>query len=298
MSVIILLALLANFLWGSAAPSIKTGYQLFTIAANDTASQILFAGLRFTLAGILAILLGSLLNGKFLKPTIAALPKIFVLAMFQTVIQYIFYYIGLAHTTGVKASILNPTNVFISILLSSFVFRMEKLTVRKLIGCLIGFAGVLLINVSPGSLDLDVSLAGEGCIMLSTTAYAFSYVIMKVFSANENPVMLSGYQFVAGGLIMIVIGLVMGGRLTTITPAGAVLLLYLAIISAVAYSAWSLLMKYNPVSKISVFGFLNPVFGVLLSTIILHESSEFGVKGLAALVLACTGIVIVNRDKA
>ena len=295
--VIIFLAAFANLLWGSAAPCIKTGYKLFAIAADDTATQILFAGVRFTLGGILAVVLGSLMQGQVLKPGRKAMPKVVVLAMLQTVIQYTLYYIGLAHTTGVKASILNPTNVFVAILISSLLFKLEKLTVRKLLGCLIGFAGVILINVAPGSLDFNISLLGEGCIMLSCTAYAFSYVVMKIFSVDENPVMLSGYQFVVGGLIMVMIGFMMGGRLTTVTLGGVALMLYLAMVSAVAYSVWSLLMKYNPVSKISVFTFLNPVFGVLLSTIILSEGSEFGFKGLVALVLACMGIIIVNRSK-
>ena len=57
--VVVGLAVLANMLWGSAAPVIKTGYRLFEVAADDTASQILFAGIRFFLAGILAI--GSIL---------------------------------------------------------------------------------------------------------------------------------------------------------------------------------------------------------------------------------------------
>lgn len=66
--VVCLLALVCCLLWGSAFPCIKIGYGLFGIAADDRASQILFAGLRFTLAGLLAILFGSLFNRRFLKP--------------------------------------------------------------------------------------------------------------------------------------------------------------------------------------------------------------------------------------
>lgn len=295
--IVVALAVLANLLWGSAAPAIKTGYQLFNISSGDTAVQILFAGIRFTLAGLMVILLGSLLNGKPLKPSARSVPKILALSMLQTVIQYTLYYIGLAHTTSVKTAILNPTNVFIGILLSCVVFRMEKLTVQKVVGCLVGFAGVLLSNISPGSFNLDMTLTGEGFIMLSATVYAFSCVFIKLFSRNDNPVMLSGYQFFTGGLIMTVIGLAMGGRLTCATLPGIALLLYLAMVSAVAYSVWSLLLKYNPLSKISVFGFLVPVFGVLLSALALGEGDEVGLNVFAALVLACSGIVIVNREK-
>ena len=219
--------------------------------------------------------------------------------MLQTVIQYTFFYIGCAHASGVKVSIVVATNVFVDIIISSLLFRQEKLTGRKLIGCLIGFAGVVLVNLSSaGGLDFQMSFAGEGCILLSTVAYAFSYVTMKSYSKTEDPVMLSGYQFILGGLIMIAIGLAFGGRLGTVNGPGLLLLVYLALVYAVAYSVWSLLMKYNPVSRVSVFGFMNPVFGVLLSALLLGESGQaFGAQGLIALTLVCTGILIVNRGK-
>ena len=59
--VVAILACFCCLLWGSAFPSIKIGYQLFHIDSADTGSQLLFAGYRFTLAGILVILAGSLL---------------------------------------------------------------------------------------------------------------------------------------------------------------------------------------------------------------------------------------------
>ena len=297
--VVVTLAVLANLLWGSAAPVIKIGYRLLQIRTDHIPSLILFAGTRFTLAGVLAVLLGSLLGGKLLLPKKSSLSKIGVLAMLQTVIQYTFFYIGCAHASGVKVSIVVATNVFVGILISSLLYRQEKLTGRKLTGCLIGFAGVVLVNLSSaGGLDFQMSFAGEGCILLSTVAYAFSYVTMKSYSKTEDPVMLSGYQFILGGLIMIVIGLAFGGRLGTVNGPGLLLLVYLALVSAVAYSVWSLLMKYNPVSRVSVFGFMNPVFGVLLSALLLGESGQaFGTQGLIALALVCTGILVVNRGK-
>ena len=107
--------------------------------------------------------------------------------------------------------------------------------------------------------------------------------------------MLSGYQFVAGGLIMVIVGLLMGGRLTEWNVRGVSMLLYLAAVSAVAYSLWGVLLKYNPVSKVSVFGFMNPVFGVILSAILLHEGESLGLMSILSLLLVCAGIYIVNR---
>ncbi len=287
-------ALLCCALWGSAFPCIKIGYQLFEIPSDATATQILFAGCRFTLAGILAIIIGSVLNHKILIPKQGSWGKIAKLCMLQTVAQYLFFYIGLANTSGVKASIIEGVNVFISILVASLIFRQEKLTARKMLGCIIGFAGVILVNITAG-IDMAFTFTGDGFIVLSTIAYAFSSVMIKRYSQEENPVTLSGYQFVLGGLIMVVCGLLMGGRLTVISGAGIAMLLYLAVISAVAYSMWGVLLKYNPVSRVTVFGFMNPVFGVILSAFFLKESDSVGVVCILALILVCAGIYIVNR---
>lgn len=290
-------ALLCCALWGSAFPCIKIGYRLFDIASGDVAAQILFAGCRFTLAGVLALAIGSALNREWLVPKRRSYGRIAKLALLQTVAQYIFFYVGLANTTGVKASIIEGVNVFIAILVASLLFHQEKLSAAKILGCVIGFAGVVLVNISGGGLDFGFHFTGEGFIFLSTIAYAFSSVFLKRYSKEDNPVLLSGWQFVFGGLVMIVCGLLAGGRLSEWSVAGVLMLLYMAVISAVAYSLWGILLKYNPVSKVAVFGFMNPVFGVILSAILLHEGNSIGVMCLVSLALVCAGIYIVNRGE-
>lgn len=295
--VVCVLAIVCCLLWGSAFPSIKVGYQMFQVEATDTAAQILFGGCRFTLAGILVILLGSMMKGRLLKPSKVAVPKILKICMLQTVVQYFFFYVGLAHTTGVKGSIVEASNVFLAILVSSLMFRMEKLDVKKVIGCVIGFAGVVIVNLNGQDISMSFNLLGDGFIFISALAYALSSVLIKKYSQTEDPVMLSGYQFTAGGLIMVIGSLAAGGRLGTFSPAAGLLLLYMAMISAVAYTLWGILLKYNPVSKVAVFGFTNPIFGVILSALILGEGGAFGMRSLVALVLVCVGIFIVNWVK-
>lgn len=291
-------ALICCALWGSAFPCIKIGYQMFEIPQDAVATQILFAGLRFTLAGILVILIGSVLSGNLLKINRQNALKILKLSLLQTVLQYLFFYIGLANTTGVKASIIEGVNVFIAIFVASLIFRQEKLTMGKLAGCLIGFAGVVLVNLNGNGLDMSFHLNGEGFIFLSTVAYAFSSVYLKRYSKTENPVLLSGWQFVAGGLVMTIMGLLMGGKITKVTATGIAMLFYLACISAVAYSLWGILLKYNPVSRVAVFGFMNPVFGVILSAFLLGEREQAsGIKSIIALILVSIGIYITAKVK-
>lgn len=296
MIVVIALATICDLLWGSAFPFIKLGYQVFQIPSDATATQILFAGLRFTLAGILVILFMSIVKGQFLMPkSMKTVSRICILSCFQTILQYVLFYIGLAHTNGVKGSIIEASNVFIAIFVASLIFRQEKLTSKKLIGSLIGFAGVVFINLKGLTFDLNI---GDICIFLSTFAYAMSSVLLKRYSKEEDSVMLSGYQFLLGGIFMIIAGLVFGGRLTVFTFNGGVLLLYLAFISAMAYSLWATLLTYNPISKVAVMGFLNPVFGVILSAIILKEGDVINYRSVIALILVCIGICIVYwREK-
>ena len=281
-------------LWGSAAPAIKIGYELLEIPQESVNTQILFAGLRFTIAGLLTICIASLMMRQPAVPRKDSWPMIRNLSVFQTVLQYIFYYIGLAHTSGVNASIITGSQVFLVILLACFLFRTEKMTGRKLLGCVLGFAGVILINLNGGSLGGGLSLKGEGCIFMSSLSYSVSSILIKGYSVRENPLILSGYQFALGGVVMLLCGIISGGHLGTITLPALVLLLYLGLVSTVAYAMWAVLLKYNPVSRVAVYGFMTPMFGVIFSTLFLGEGQGLELRSIGALVLVCLGILTVN----
>ncbi len=296
--IVCLIAGLCSLLWGSAFPMLKIGYEQFSISSDDTASQILFAGIRFLIAGILAVIMGSIAKKKLLIPKKCDIIPSFKLCLFQTVLQYFFFYIGLANTTGVKASVIIGANVFIAILISCLVFRTEKINSKKIAGSAVGFAGIIIINLS-GLTDGSLSFTGEGFVLFSTVAYAFSSSLMKKYSDRHDTTLLSSWQFIFGGIIMIAGGLVMGGTVSADSAADAGILIYLAFLSAAAYSMWSTLLKYNNVSSVAVYGFMNPMFGFILSALLLNEKGEaFGIKGISAIILVCVGIFIVNkRDK-
>ncbi len=291
------IACLCCLLWGSATPSIKIGYEWFGIGANDLASRILFAGVRFTLAGVLAVIFGSIIASKRLVPQKGSWGMICKLGMTQTVFQYLFFYMGVAYTTGVKTAIINGTHTFIAILIACLIFKYEKLTVKKLIGCIMGFAGVVIINYDPSEMTGGFTLKGEGALLIAAVAYGLSSALVKKYSQLEEPVVLSGYQFIFGGIIMTICGFVMGGQLTGWCLKSVMLLIYLALISSVAYSLWSVLLKHNSIGKVAVYAFMNPIFTVFLSCIILDESSSFGWRLVVALGLVCGGIYMVNRVK-
>ena len=288
-------ATLANLLWGSASPCIKLGFRCFGVESADVMSQILFAGVRFTLAGVLTVLFGSLLRRRLLLPKAGSGGMILTLALVQTALQYGLFFVGLSHAPSFKGSIISPTSSFFALLFAALLFRQERLNVRKVIGCLIGFAGVVLVSLS-GSLDGSFRFVGEGFLILAAASYGMSSVLIKRFSVREDPVVLSGWQFILGGLLMTTAGLLGGGRLRAAEPGAWPLLLYLGSLAAVAYTLWSLLLQRHPVSRITVFAFLNPVFGVVLSALLLGEGKLLDLpRCLLAIVLVCLGVWIVNR---
>ncbi|MBR4890439.1 MAG: DMT family transporter [Clostridia bacterium] len=282
-------------LWGSATPFIKMGYAL-TLPVKDTASTILYAGMRFCFAGLLTILFYSIARRKFLYPKKENLGRVVTVSCFQTIIQYIFFYIGLANTSGVKGTVLSGSNAFFALLVASLIFRQEKLNLKKILACILGFAGIILVNIN--GLDFNMNFTGDCFVLFSTIAYAFSSVLVKRYSAYEDPVVISGYQFLFGGIVMMIAGFISGGRVAFTSIEALLVLIYLALLSAVAYGLWGVLLKHNPVSKVTIYSFMIPVFGVILSNLMLtEESSVPAVNLIITLILICTGVLIINYKK-
>ena len=290
---LVALATLCCLLWGSAVPAVKWGYGLIGIAPGDTPSLLLFAGLRFCLAGLM-LLAYSLVSGRPIAMTPRRFGEVALLGLGQTTLQYVCYYIGLAHTSAVKTSILSSTLVFFSVLLAHFIYSDDKLTGRKLLGCLIGFAGVVAVNfAAAGTLDFHFSLLGEGLLLVSTFAGSLAAIYGRRLSQSMDATVMTGWQLLLGGLVLTAMGWLGGGRLAQFSVAAGALVIYLAAVSAVAFAVWSLLLKHNPVGSVAVFNFEIPIFGAILAALVLGES-VLEWKNLAALVLVSIGIWLVT----
>ena len=288
-------AIICCILWGSAFPCVKIGYKLFDIDTSHVPSLILFAGTRFSLAGILVILFGSITQRRFVYPKLKNLWRVGLVSLFQTAAQYTFFYIGLANTAGVKASVLNGLGVFFTIIAACFLFRTEKFNLIKLAGCILGFGGVILINLG-GDFSFKFTLLGEGFVIFSGLSAAVAAGLVKIFSKHEDTTALCGYQFFIGGIILIIIGAAVGGKIHPNSVGSYFMLFYLAFLSACAFTLQGFLLKYNPVSRVAVFKSTNPIFGAVFSAIILGESEQLlSYTTLIALVLVCAGIFVINK---
>lgn len=292
----VLLAVLCNSLWGSAFPFIKMGYRLFAIDSADTASILCFAGIRFMLGSVLVLLGSILLEGRLpAMPKGRLLAECCALGLWQTTAQYAFYYSAVALLTGAFGGILNSTQSFLGVIFAHFIYgRADRMTPAKALGCAVGFGGVLVATIGNHG---GGSAQGIFCMLTATVIFTLAGPWNKAVTQKADSFAVCFINLFAGGLALLAIGLALGGRLHLQSALGLPVLVYLAFICGAGYVLWALLMKNNPVSRIAVFGLVNPVVNVLLSAA-LNGEALFERQYLIALVLVCAGIWLVNRAPA
>lgn len=292
----VLLAIFCNVLWGCAFPFIKMGYRLFEIDPSNTASIFCFAGARFMLGSLLVLLGSTLLQSRM--PTFPK-GKVFaeccVLGLWQTTTQYAFYYIAVAMLTGAFGGILNSTQSFLGVIFAHFLYgKADRMTPAKALGCGIGFAGVLIATLGNHG---GGSARGVAYMLIATVLFTLAGPWNKSVTRRADSFAVCFVNLFVGGAALFLLGAVLGGRLEHWSVLSVLDLLALAFICGAGYIVWALLMKNNPVSRIAIFGFVNPVVNVLLSALINGEPL-FRWQYLGALVLVCIGIWLVNKAPA
>lgn len=284
-----LLALTATALWGTAFPGIKLGYDWFEI--TSTGSKIMFGGVRFIIAGILVLGVYAIKNKKLPIFSKKQAGLILSLSFVQIAGDYFFYYIGLSSTQGSVASVLNSFDTFCCVFAVSLFFKDDKLTFKKALGCLVGFAGIILVNLGGGAFSFK--LTAEGFILISAVFSAFGIIINKKAAMKADPLIVTGYYLLIGGIILTVISVFMGGKISFASAKADACLLYLSLVSALAFLIWSNLLKHNNVSKTSMFKLMTPIFGNIFSALVLGENI-FSPVHIVSVLLVAAGIGIVN----
>lgn len=281
-------------LWGSAYPAIKNGYLLLQIGGDDIPAKLIFAGYRFFFAGVVLLVFSMCVGKKIWALTPADFGRLTAMGLLMTTIQYTFFYIGLGHTTGVKGSIMNSTATFFSVILAHFIYANDRLRLNTIIGCLLGFAGVMAVNFSADLMDFNFTFKGEGFVVISAFLLSAGGIYGKKISQKMDTVIMTAWQLTIGGVVLIALGYGLGGRLNGFTLMSTSLLIYMVLLSSIAFTLWAVLLKYNRVGMVTVFSFTIPMFGAGLSALFLNERIlEW--KNLLALILVCSGIWLVTK---
>ena len=288
-------ALTAAVVWGWAYPLIKLGFKEFAITPEMTGSKMLFAGVRFCLSGLIILAMAKGRGFSFRLRQRSDCGFLLLYALFNTTFHYAFFYFGLSHSEGARAAILNTLSVFTVVILACLFFKSDKLTLRKILGCLIGFLGILALNLGGEQGGTGFTWLGDGMIILNALSSAVASLMTRGLSQRVNVFVGTGYSLALGGFLLIVPGLLLRGTLPLITPLGLFYLLLLIGISTTGFSLYNKLLSCNPVGKVAIYNSLIPVIGALTSCLCLGET--FYTKYLIAGALATWGIYLVNKGK-
>jgi len=287
-------AIITTFLWGSAFPFIKLSYEHLNIEKTEIWKQMIFAGYRFFLASILILIFFTLIGRKlaFQRSTFTTVGKV---GLFQTFSQYVLFYIGLSYSTGVQGSIIAGTTSFFQLLAAHFMYKNDRLSIRKMVGVSVGFAGVIIVNMTKGTLSLHLGI-GEILLLIAMAFGGYGNVLAKEAAKKVDVAYLTAYQMLIGSFGLLIIGGFTAGFMPfhfDLKTFG--MLVYLSLLSAVGFILWNNVMKYNQVGKVSMYLFLVPVFGVMLSSFMLNEALSYLV--FIGLIMVTSGIIIVNYQK-
>ncbi|ORX43282.1 hypothetical protein BCR36DRAFT_586762 [Piromyces finnis] len=327
---IYIFAIICTFLWASAYPTIRLGYEEFHVDKNNLRACFLFAGFRFTISGALILLGYFVVKKKIVLPKLKMLPDILTLGLITVTLQYMVFYAGVGHTTGVKNSVINSCNTFFSVIMAHFLFKNDRITIRKAIGCLVGFSGVIIINLgfdfffgNAEKLEFGFTFKGEGFMIMNCLISSIGNVLVKIINTTGSLfkrfkytkeererkridiILITGWQMFIGAVILDIIALIWikidplepieGSNVkpyTSISGLGYLLMFHMGLIAAVAFPIWNTLLKFNNVGMISFFNFLIPVFGTFLSGLLLGENL-LKIENFVSLVMVCIGVIIV-----
>ena len=291
---VVVLALTTAIAWGWAFPLIKVGFNAFGITTDMTGSKMLFAGIRFAVAGLIVLFVARSSGRSFKATRSSDWRFILAFALINTTLHYFFFYVGMSHSEGSRAAILNSQSTFLVVLLACACFKSDRLTSRKIIGCVVGFCGILALNLG-GAESGQFTWLGDGMIILNAICSAIASLMTRGLSRRIDVFVGTGYSLTIGGILLIVPGLVLGGTLPNVNMLGLVCLLLLIAISALCFALYNKLLSLNPVGKVAIYNSLIPVVGAVTSCLCLGETSYL--KYTLAGGLAAIGIYIINKGK-
>lgn len=283
----IFLAILACFIWGSTYLPMKVGL--------ESIPPFNFAGIRFTAASLLLILLLALRGQRCPQDT--NLKALIILGIGQTGVVYACLHWGLQYVpSGIGAMLVNTNPFFVA--LFSFVFLGEKIGRQKIAGLLCGILGVYLIAYRSVGMESERLVQGEIALLGTSVGWAAATVLAKRLMASGNVPFLTAGQMLIGAICLLLLGWFKEGVYPPLStpPLGAISLIYLIVIgTAFVFLIWYRALQLGQASTVAPFFFLIPATSALLGWAFLNE--EINLRILLGLLSISIGIWIVNRAR-
>lgn len=289
----LLTALLVMALWGSLFPMVKIGYSTLGIASDSIPSILLFAGVRFTLCGAVALGISGAKKDRIENDKGKVIANILLIGLFSIVLHYAFTYIGLTSTDSSKTALIKQVGTLVYICSAPLFFKDERITWRKLVGAAIGFLGILAINYTGNGISFSM---GDVLILLASACTVVSSIVNKRTANKASAFMITGISQLSGGIVLIAAALIMGGATIAPTPQGIAVFAYICTASTVAYLLWNYVLRSGSLSKLFIIKFAEPLFACVFGALLLNENI-FKLQYLLAFLLISAGIALASKEK-
>jgi drug/metabolite transporter (DMT)-like permease len=279
-----------GFIWGSS-------YLFIKIGVGTLPPLTLIAG-RLTL-GALFLLAVVLLARQEPPRSPRMYGHLLVMALINIVVPFVLITYGEQSIDSALASILNATVPLTVIVLAPLFLPDERVTLPKIAGLAVGFAGVILL-VAPDLLNLgDADMTGELMMIGSSISYGVGNVYSRRNVHGLRPMIPALFQVGFAALIVIPVAIVVDHPFTDVHPAPEALfaVAWLGILgSGVAYLCYFTVLRAWGATRTSMVAYLLPVVGIALGAAVMGDPVTL--NRVAGTALVITGIALVNSGPA
>jgi len=277
----VFMAIVAALLWSTAFAGVKIGLQFQT--------PLQYGSLRFILAGLMVMAV----YGKwrlYWKEVMREWRFILIIAFIQVIVQYGIFYSAMNLVPGaVGAMIVGSSPLFIA-MIAHLTHPDDKMTFAKTMSFLAGVAGIAIITIGRREIEIKSSWEWLGIVLLILNNFASGYsnVLVSRNPRPLSPIVLTSASMLGGGILLYLISLPLEGFQTGPFPSEWILsLIWLAFVSAAAFSIWYSLLKRPgvKVSELNIWKFLIPVTGAGLSWLLVEGEypDRMTVAGMAVI---------------
>lgn len=288
-----LLTLLVMALWGSLFPFVKIGYNTFGISSDSIPDIIMFAGMRFAVCGAVLCIISTARKEILASPKMKNIGLIVLAGLFSTVLHYTFTYIGLSITDSSKTAILKQLGQLLYVCFAFLFIRSEKFSILKIAGAIVGFLGIIAINLGSGGVQFST---GDILIILASVCTVISGIITQITVKENSPFWTTGISQLFGGIVLLLAAFIMGADMLHFSVKSTLAFAYICTASTVAYVLYGYILRTSSLSKLFIIKFTEPLFACIFGAILLGENI-LKWQYLAAFILISAGIVLGSKEK-
>ena len=273
-------------LFGANAVAVKIGFTGLGVFTS--------AGVRFSIAA-LTIYFWARITGKPLKIREGQFRQLVLLGLIFF-FQLSLFYLGQNKTTASHGTLIANVLPFGVMVLAHYFIPGETILLRRFMGLVLGFIGVLLLVFDSVMLTVEMAY-GDLLVLLAVGVWSCNAIYTKRVIAGYHPLQITMYPMALASLLFFVCGYFFDAQMIiAIEPRMAGALAYQIFVTAsFGMVAWNTLIRRYGATALHSFVYIMPISGVILGVLILDEPITHSL--LVSVLLIASGLVIVNKPE-